>query len=867
MIELNAMIGLALALGLGSTPHSSPIGDVVCHWIFSRDHLKDNTIQPVEGDWVLPCPDATFVDKKDKSALLLRPGRKSMLLPGGVASNDLPQKACSIEAWVAIDAYTAWGGMFSAMEDNGAAETGILLGTRNKQFTFALSSQGTDDGDGSLTYLLAKDSFQLGRWYHVVGTYDGRTQSIWVDGVLQGESKIQSGGILYEARHKLSLGGYEDQNESYPLVGALHEVALWDECLTKNAITRKYKKLRGTLPASEGATFNPIANPKKPPVSKLQGSINLAIDKGVKHLLKQQFWDGSWNDSIGSYRNGGTSIAIYTLLKCGLQPSHPAIVRGLQFLRDAPPRKVYSAGCQLLALGATQDQEHAPWAQEIVDQLLAWESKDIPGSWGYPHGSPDLSNTQFAALGFWGASQLDININPIVWRRMVERTLDHQPFEAKIPWPKDGSKSRSGKQRIAGFTYFQGGRTYPETGTMTTAGLCVLAIPRMLMGRKLGAVAGRQIESSSTLGLAWLGHHYPEDGDSKVGDNLYYYLYGVERVGAFLETDTIGGKPWYRDGAVTLLKNQTEFGDWGRISNTCFALLFLRKASAASSSGKSVVSQSMSYATQGGEVSLHATGISTMTLWIDGFSKDIMADYEGPDREWRGLRVIRVAYLADGETIAQFNGDPSRAWEGERFPTKHAFVHSGDHTLKVQVTVVAPNGDPEFEDRAETLISKVLKISTEDSPLLRMESILAVGTDDLMRTAEPTATASSTWSDDYEASSAVDSWAHTTWCAAKGAKNPALRIELGRRVRANTLILYQAPGKVAQRDSYAAIDRVLIKINGKDLLESKVESNILAPIVLDLDGTQSIRSLEVRILSYHPNSKGVGISGIELHKR
>ena len=123
-----------------------------------------------------------------------------------------------------------------------------------------------------------------------------------------------------------------------------------------------------------------------------------------------QHRDGSWGYNFSGYRNGATSLCIYTLLKCGLSADHPSVVRGLQFLRRRDPVKTYSAGCQLMAIGATKDEANEEWAQEIVDLLLEWESDVVPGSWAYPENKADLSNAQFACLGFWGASEVGVEV-------------------------------------------------------------------------------------------------------------------------------------------------------------------------------------------------------------------------------------------------------------------------------------------------------------------------------------------------------------------------------------------------------------------------------------------------------------------------
>ena len=71
-----------------------------------------------------------------------------------------------------------------------------------------------------------------------------------------------------------------------------------------------------------------------------------------------------------------------------------------------------------------------------------------------------------------------------------------------------------------------------------------------------------------------------------MGGRTYYFLWSLERVAVALNLDTIGKKDWYGWGAEILLENQLpngvwsgEYGDSG--ADTCFALLFLKRANLA----------------------------------------------------------------------------------------------------------------------------------------------------------------------------------------------------------------------------------------------------------------------------------------------
>jgi len=148
----------------------------------------------------------------------------------------LPTRDFSVAAWVVLDDTRADGGIAGFLQDNGDLEQGWVLGYDSKSFTFRLATTGTDDGDGSLTTLKSPSPITPGRWHHVVGTYDGTTMRLFVNGRAEGESTVASGDIVYPEAGVLAVGAYIDANERHPLEGALQEVKLYTRALTATEI-------------------------------------------------------------------------------------------------------------------------------------------------------------------------------------------------------------------------------------------------------------------------------------------------------------------------------------------------------------------------------------------------------------------------------------------------------------------------------------------------------------------------------------------------------------------------------------------------------------------------------------------------------
>ena len=201
-MSVNRRLSLGLIAVVGVVLTSVPLrgqggnGDddgMVARWKFDDEHVVDRVLRPAHGG---PTGRIVGATKSEAGGLGLRFDGKtaSVVLDGDVKTDrhPMPMTAVSIEAWVTIDAPLSYGGIVGFIQDNGPAERGWLLGYRGSQFCFALSTNGADDGDGRLTYLTGKSSFEKGRWFHVVGTYDGTTQRLYVDGRLESESKTFS---------------------------------------------------------------------------------------------------------------------------------------------------------------------------------------------------------------------------------------------------------------------------------------------------------------------------------------------------------------------------------------------------------------------------------------------------------------------------------------------------------------------------------------------------------------------------------------------------------------------------------------------------------------------------------------------------
>ncbi|MHC5028961.1 MAG: metallophosphoesterase, partial [Planctomycetota bacterium] len=154
---------------------------------------------------------------------------------------DLPARAFSVGAWVSIDMPLRWGGIVGCVRDDAEIEKGWVLGYDERRFTFGLSTIGADDGDGRLTYVDAGNrGYEVGRWHHVVATYDGTVSRLYVDGTLAGTSTEQSGDVLYDLDMPVVIGAYRDTNENHRHDGRVLEVELHGRALSADEVGAWY---------------------------------------------------------------------------------------------------------------------------------------------------------------------------------------------------------------------------------------------------------------------------------------------------------------------------------------------------------------------------------------------------------------------------------------------------------------------------------------------------------------------------------------------------------------------------------------------------------------------------------------------------
>lgn len=263
-------------------------------------------------------------------------------------------------------------------------------------------------------------------------------------------------------------------------------------------------------------------------------------------------------------------------------------------------------------------------SEPIKAQLVRVETAAATGvNAGMEKGLSDNSNTQFAALALWVGRRHGLP---------VERALAQVEERFRTSQNDDGgwgyypfSRGSVREGGPGGMFVKTGGAG--STASMTCAGVLALSIadgaalewrnehptPKgkkrqldiskdaqlknglVALGSVIGnpgKLNGKREGTSSGFGRggAYVPPGIPEQArraaQQGVVGRTYYFLWSLERVAVALDLETIAKKDWYGWGSEIILANQKAdgswFGDYGMEgADTCFALLFLKRANLA----------------------------------------------------------------------------------------------------------------------------------------------------------------------------------------------------------------------------------------------------------------------------------------------
>lgn len=339
-----------------------------------------------------------------------------------------------------------------------------------------------------------------------------------------------------------------------------------------------------------------------------------------------------------SYGSGRIALGLLTLLQADVPGDDPLVVAGFDELRRRELIDTYSLGVGLMALAARyappgeiealrSGRLAAPQPRQLdgPDRELAtrWllrllqnvDTRVDPGQrlrFNYVPG-PRFDNSvhQYGLLGMFAAALCQLEVPAGSWRAAAAHLLEVQgddhgrkvrlSLTTHREHARDGdggARTRGGNGLVParGFAYQEPDR--PVYGSMTAAGISGLALARAGM---VSAGFGKadlmpKIDAAIEQGFGWLAAEFHVRSNpgfvDKADQNVFYYLYGLERACELSGIALLQERDWYYEGALQIVALQQKDGALpldhasGRaIDATCFAILFLKKATAPAVTG------------------------------------------------------------------------------------------------------------------------------------------------------------------------------------------------------------------------------------------------------------------------------------------
>ena len=294
---------------------------------------------------------------------------------------------------------------------------------------------------------------------------------------------------------------------------------------------------------------------------------------------------------------GESAMIALAMLKAEVPSGDPAVAACLAKVRSrftsseyVPERSngqgAYEAGASAMALASQDPVANRGYLSMIVSYLTSHQNAN--GSWDYSGRTfGDTSITQYAILGLWEAENSGVEVSPAVWERIAGWLMSTQCADGGWIYHKDEAGQ------------------YAETVAMTTAAVGSLLICHRQLEpyrpdrrstspllTSLATDAGsnfkpsisfQELEQSVRRGMSWISAHFTTSPPT-TGLTPYYMLYGVERMGALADKQTIGRLDWFEKGRAFIRTTQKSDGSWeghhGPEMNSCWAILFLTKATA-----------------------------------------------------------------------------------------------------------------------------------------------------------------------------------------------------------------------------------------------------------------------------------------------
>ena len=143
-----------------------------------------------------------------------------------------PTNAITVEVWMRPECISGFGNVVS-MKLQSSSNKGVTLRMKDNKLQFLIGNGAT------MVNMVSSPVFDEHEWYHVVGRWDGKDVSLWVNGKKLPVTAILEGPLQYEATRSMMIGSWEGWKE-HGFDGTIDEVRIWNRALLPEEIEASY---------------------------------------------------------------------------------------------------------------------------------------------------------------------------------------------------------------------------------------------------------------------------------------------------------------------------------------------------------------------------------------------------------------------------------------------------------------------------------------------------------------------------------------------------------------------------------------------------------------------------------------------------
>jgi len=366
-------------------------------------------------------------------------------------------------------------------------------------------------------------------------------------------------------------------------------------------------------------------------------AVKAAIQRGCDYLWGIRSGDGSWAEENRNrkYPTGPSALATYALLASGVSPLQKRMATSLDWLGENPSEMTYSLGLRCNAWFLANKETGGRYNKVFREDLAKLLGHTEDGAYNYEvtrkRGRWDNSNSQYGVLGTWAGAMANQEIPRKYWQLVLKHWTGCQNRDGGWGYQRDAS-----------------------TATMTAGGIATLFVcfDNLFADRFVKCDVGSSSERPIRDGLKWMDEHFDvavqafQGGLMGHGD-LFYFLYGVERVGLASGFKYFGSHNWYKLGARRLLRMQNGDGSWrGKYSplvSTAFAILFLVRGQHAVAFNK--------LEHEGMDWNNRPRDLAGLTRWMsDSLERQLnwqIISMKSPVEEWHDAPILYISGAQD----------------------------------------------------------------------------------------------------------------------------------------------------------------------------------------------------------------------------